>query len=401
MNLEELRSEFYQYFRPEMDTKNQVEIKTFFSPGRVNLIGEHIDYNGGMVLPCAINLGTYAVTSRREDRLVKLFSLNFKELGILTFDLDAIEPDEKMDWANYPMGVMNEIQNRGHIIQSGFNLLYYGDLPNGAGLSSSASIEVLTATIVEEYENFGIDRVEIARLCQKSENEFNGVNCGIMDQFSIAVGAKESAIVLDCNTLDYRYVPADLADYRIIIANTNKKRGLVDSEYNARRKECERALEILQKNNPERKISALCDLKPAEFIKLSDVLKEEKVYKRSFHAVVENERTLQSAKALESGDLMVFGEWMYRSHESLKHNYEVSCRELDVIVELSKSVRGVLGARMTGAGFGGCAIALVHRNACNNFMETVGKGYAEQTGLKADFYIAEISEGAGVVYDSF
>ena len=370
------------------------EIAVYFSPGRVNLIGEHIDYNGGMVLPVAIDLGTYAVVARRRDRLVRVTSLNFPKQGILEFSLDHIGHDPFMEWANYPMGVFHTLQQEGYLIASGFDILYFGDLPNGAGLSSSASIEVLTATIINEAFDLKIDLKEIALLCQKSENNFNGVNCGIMDQFSIALGKSDHAVLLNCDTLEYEHVPADLGDYRIVIVNTNKKRGLVDSEYNTRRRECDAALELLKSKV---QINQLCDLSPAEFLVVSDVIKDPFVYKRAYHAIVENFRTVASKEALTENDLIVFGEWMYRSHESLKNYFEVSCFELDVIVEVSKNVRGVLGARMTGAGFGGCAIALVHNAHITTYKDVVSNTYLEQTGLKADFYIAKISGGTARV----
>ncbi len=400
MELSSLKHKFLNVFKEELKGQGQVSIKTFFSPGRVNLIGEHIDYNGGMVLPCAINLGTYAVVSRRHDEQVKMMSLNFEEMGILTFDLKSIQNNPDMDWGNYPMGVFNEIIQMGHAIQTGFNILFYGDLPNGAGLSSSASIEVLTGVILNTYLELGIDKTEMARLCQHSENTFNGVNCGIMDQFSISQGAKDHAILLNCDTLEFELVPADLGDYRLIIINSNKKRGLVDSEYNIRRKECEIAFGLIKGSFEKRKLNYLCDLSPQEFLEIAHVLTEDSVYKRAHHSVTENFRTQRSKEALSAGNLIEFGEWMYSSHESLKNFFEVSCSELDVIVTLSREVRGVLGARMTGAGFGGCAIALLEKSQCDRYIDYVGKAYKETTGLSADFYIAEISNGSGVVNES-
>ena len=402
MELSKLKYEFYSRFKADLSDENsQIAVKTYFSPGRVNLIGEHIDYNGGMVLPCAINLGTYAVVSRRKDQKVKVMSLNFEEMDILTFELDKIKHDPALDWANYPMGVFNEFITRGHELKQGFNILYFGDLPNGAGLSSSASIEVLTATIISDYLGLKMDKTEIALLCQKSENEFNGVNCGIMDQFPIAQGAKDHAILLNCDTLEYELVPAALKNYRLVIINTNKKRGLVDSEYNTRRRECEVAFDILQKGFTDRPIKYLCDLTPVEFLEISNLIKEDAVYKRAYHSVVENFRTHESKKALSAGNLIEFGEWMYSSHESLKNYFEVSCKELDVIVDLSRNIRGVLGARMTGAGFGGCAIALVEKDQCDAYIEKLGRAYNDKTGLKADFYIAEISNGTGAIHENF
>lgn len=393
MTNEQLKKHFTTYF-PDHQSD---EVKIFFSPGRVNLIGEHIDYNGGMVLPCAINLGTYAISAKRSDRKVRMISLNFEEMGVVESDLDDILYDSKKDWANYPLGVLFTLMRHGHNLPQGMDILFYGDLPNGAGLSSSASIEVLTATLAKTFFDVSLTPVEIALLCQESENTFNGVNCGIMDQFSIAMGKSDHAVLLNCDTLAYEHVPAELGDYRLVIINTNKKRGLVDSAYNQRRQACEVAFETLKSAYNKRTLSALCDLTPTEFLSLSEVLSEDSVYKRAHHAVLENYRTLKSKEALSEGNLLAFGEWMYASHESLKNYFEVSCHELDVIVTLSRTLRGVIGARMTGAGFGGCAIALVHYAHVAQYQEVVSKGYKEQTGLNASFYIAEISGGTGLV----
>ena len=388
MHWDELKSKFQEVF-----SDNQTTTRTYFSPGRVNLIGEHIDYNGGMVLPVAISLGTYAVVAKRSDRLVRMISLNFEAQGIVSFSLDDIVYDAEKDWGNYPMGVFHTLSQMGYEATHGLDVLFYGDLPNGAGLSSSASIEVLTATIAKDFYGLTITPVEIARLCQISENQFNGVNCGIMDQFSIAMGKKDHAVLLNCDTLAYEHVPAAIGDYRIVIINTNKKRGLVDSAYNQRRKECESAFEALKHAYKGRPIKALCDLTPIEFLSVSENLNDPSVYKRAYHAVVENYRTLKSKEALSEGNLIAFGEWMYSSHESLKHNFEVSCDELDVVVSICRTLRGVIGARMTGAGFGGCAIALVHSAHLQTVTQYIAEQYAKRTGLTASFYIAEISGG--------
>lgn len=393
MTVDILRAHFLSHF-PEHTVDG---VDAFFSPGRVNLIGEHIDYNGGMVLPCAINLGTYAVAAKRSDRRIRMLSLNFEEMGVIESTLDGIAYDSEKDWANYPLGVLFTLKQAGHEIPFGMDILFYGDLPNGAGLSSSASIEVLTATIAKTFFDLRLTPVEIALLCQKSENEFNGVNCGIMDQFSIAMGKIDHAVLLNCDTLEYEHVPATLGDYRLVIINTNKKRGLVDSAYNQRRQECDMAFERLNSVFKSRPLSALCDLTPTEFLSISEVLEKDSVYKRAHHAIMENYRTNRSKEALSEGNLLAFGEWMYASHASLKHYFEVSCHELDVIVDLSRPLRGVLGARMTGAGFGGCAIALVHHAHVDHYKEAVSKGYKEQTGISASFYIAEISGGTGLV----
>lgn len=388
MELNQLKQKFSEVFGA-----TDREVRTYFSPGRVNLIGEHIDYNGGMVLPVAINLGTYAVVALRNDRLVKLMSLNFESMGVMSFELDRIAYNAEMDWANYPMGIFKTLADLGFELTSGMDILYFGDLPNGAGLSSSASIEVLTATMIKDLYNLALSPEQIAVYSQKSENTFNGVNCGIMDQFAIAMGKSEHAVLLNCESLAFEHVPAELDNYRIVIINTNKKRGLVDSEYNARRSECENALSILKQSFKKREISELCDLSPAEFLSVSESIEDPVVYKRAFHAIVENYRTLRSKEALSNGDLAAFGEWMYGSHESLKHNFEVSCYELDTVVDYCRSVRGVLGARMTGAGFGGCAIALTHKDHIEELKLGLSNHYHNLTGLKADYYIAQISGG--------
>jgi len=392
MNLQHLKDKFNAHFQ-----SNANPLKVFFSPGRVNLIGEHIDYNGGMVLPVAINLGTYAVVSKREDKMVNMISLNFEAQGVHSFSLEDIAYDDKMDWGNYPMGVFHTLMSMGFSATHGFDILFFGDLPNGAGLSSSASIEVLTATIIKEAFDFDISPERIALICQKSENAFNGVNCGIMDQFSIANGKEDHAVLLNCDTLAYEHVPATLGDYRIVIVNTNKKRGLVDSEYNQRRQECEVGYKLLKEAFKEREIGSLCELSPVEFLSVSEALVDPLVYKRAYHAVVENYRTIMSKEALSNGNLVAFGEWMYSSHESLKNDFEVSCKELDVVVEISRKQRGVLGARMTGAGFGGCAIALVHKDHGDAYQSVVSKEYQDKTGLTASFYIAQISGGTSRV----
>lgn len=390
MLIQELKNRFETVYGVESEG-------VFFSPGRVNLIGEHIDYNGGMVLPVAINLGTYAVIRKRNDQKVNVISLNFESLGVMSFELDKIMYDASLDWVNYPMGVLFTMQQEGYETPFGFDMLFYGDLPNGAGLSSSASIELLMATIANAYYELSLDGVVLSKLCQKSENQFNGVNCGIMDQFSIAMGKKEHAVLLNCDTLAYEYVPANLGDYRIVIINTNKKRGLVDSEYNLRRQECETAFVTLQSAFKNRRITSLCDLTPSEFLTVSETLPTEAVYKRAYHAIVENHRTIKSKEALINGNLVALGEWMYGSHESLSNYFEVSCKELDLVVKLSRRVRGVLGARMTGAGFGGCAIALVHKAHCDAYQQAIGEQYKIETGLEAAFYIAQISGGTARV----
>ncbi|MDK2866421.1 MAG: galactokinase [Clostridiales bacterium] len=372
---------------------SDVAAQSYFSPGRVNLIGEHIDYSGGNVLPCAIDMGTYAVVRARHDMNVRMMSLNFEKTGILTFDLrQPILPMPEMDWGNYPMGIFKTLMDEGAVFSHGFDMLFEGDLPNGAGLSSSASIEVLTAVILNDAFALNMSRERLAVLCQRSENVFNGVNCGIMDQFIVAVAKADHAVRLDCDTLQYDQIPSALGDYRIVIINTNKKRGLVDSEYNARRRECEAALTILKQEMPEPP-AALCALTPKTFLPYAMKLSPT-IYRRASHAITENYRTEMACQALENGDLTAFGEWMYRSHDSLQYYYEVSCRELDIIVDFCREQPYVLGARMTGGGFGGCAIALVHEQHTAAFEAALKPLYAAATGLNADIYIAKMSSGA-------
>ena len=331
----------------------------FFSPGRVNLIGEHTDYNGGMVFPCAITFGTYAVVSKRTDSCMRLFSNNFKEKGIIDVALQTLHYDKKDDWANYVKGVLYFLQQEGFEIPCGLNILIEGNIPNGAGLSSSASLEVLTGTILKETFQLPISKLDIIKLSQKAENQFVGMNCGIMDQFIIGMGKKDHAIALDTGTLEYTYAPVQLKQASIIIMNTNKQRGLTDSKYNERRAECEHALSQIQ---TVVKIKNLCDLKETEFEKVQHVITSPVERKRARHAVLENIRVKKAIAALEKNDIEEFGAWMNASHISLRDDYEVTGIELDTLVESAWNQSGTIGARMTGAGFGGCAIAIVRND---------------------------------------
>lgn len=385
INLENLKNEFHNTFNTECES-------IFFSPGRVNLIGEHTDYNGGNVFPCALSFGTYGLVSKRNDNKVFLNSINFKELGTIFFDLNDLVYKKEDDWANYPKGVIKTIIDHGHTIENGFNILIYGDIPNGSGLSSSASIEVLTAIILNSYFNLNIDMVEIAKICQEAERNFIGVNCGIMDQFSICMGSKNSAILLDCNTLKYRYSDINLDGYKLIIGNTNKKRGLADSKYNERRLECETALKELQSVV---NITSLGELTIDEFEKYKDSISDPIRRKRAKHAVYENQRTLKAVEALEKGDLKKFGDLLNQSHNSLRDDYEVTGIELDTLVSLALEKEDiVLGARMTGAGFGGCTVNLVKSDAKEEFIEFITNEYEKKIGYKPSFYIVDISDGA-------
>lgn len=366
-------------------------LEGYFSPGRVNLIGEHTDYNGGYVFPCALSFGTYAVLKRRKDKLCRMYSNNFKELGIFEISLENIIYDEKDAWTNYPKGVIKMFQELGVNTSFGFDILFEGNIPNGAGLSSSASIELLMAEIVRDLYQVEMDRVAMVKLCQKSENVFNKVNCGIMDQFAIGMGKKDHAILLDCNSLEYHYVPVVLEDASIVITNTNKKRGLADSKYNERRASCEAAVADLQKEGC--KIQYLGELSLQEFEEKKSLILGEEKQKRAKHAVAENERTKIAVEKLNQNDICAFGKLMNDSHISLRDDYEVTGFELDSLVEAAWEEEGCLGSRMTGAGFGGCTVSIVKNEAVEHFIENVGKKYQEKTGLKAEFYIAKIGEG--------
>ena len=366
------------------------EIRTYFAPGRVNLIGEHTDYNGGHVFPCALTIGTYGVVRKREDRVLRFYSMNFEQLGVITSSLDDLKPDPAADWTNYPKGVIWAFGEKGMEITQGMDLLLYGNIPNGSGLSSSASVEVLTGYILKDLYGCEVTNQDIALIGQYSENKFNGVNCGIMDQFAIAMGKKDHAIFLDTATLEYTYAPIVLEDAKIVISCSNKKRELGDSKYNERRAECEKALEELQQYAG---ISSLGDLSEEEFEKYKGAIKDEDRMKRAKHAVYENQRTIHAVEALKNGDLEQFGKLMNESHVSLRDDYEVTGIELDTLAEEAWKVDGVIGSRMTGAGFGGCSVSIVKNDAVDTFIEQVGKAYLEKIGYAADFYVVEIGDG--------
>ena len=365
--------------------------KQFFAPGRVNLIGEHTDYNGGNVFPCAIDKGTYGLVKKRNDRKFRMYSENFADLGIMEFTLDELTNEKKHDWANYPKGVIKMFLEAGQKIDSGFDILFSGNIPNGAGLSSSASIEMLTAIVLKDLFHLSIDPVEMAQLGKKTENLFIGVNSGIMDQFAVAMGKKDHAILLDCNTLKYDYVPVVLKDEVIVIANTNKRRGLADSKYNERRAECDEALAELQTKLP---IKALGELSIEQFEANKDLIKSPIHQKRAKHAVYENQRTLKAQKELSAGNLAEFGKLMNQSHISLRDDYEVTGVELDTLAALAWEQPGVVGSRMTGAGFGGCTVSIVKKDKVDDFIKNVGEAYKNKIGYAADFYIASVSDGA-------
>lgn len=388
----ELINNLVKTFKKEFKKEEGISTEVFFAPGRVNLIGEHIDYNGGKVFPCALDFGTYAVVTKREDKTFRMYSENFKNLRIIEFSLDCLVYDKKDNWANYPKGVIKTFLNSGFDIDSGFDVLFFGNIPNGAGLSSSASIEVLTSVILKTLFNLNIDMIEMVKLSQKTENEFIGVNCGIMDQFSIGMGKKDHAVLLDCNTLEYSYAPFILSNASIIIANTNKRRGLGESKYNERRDSCKNALKDLKENGVN--IDTLCDMDSEMFENTKHFIKSEEAIPRVRHAVTENERVLKAMKCLKNGDVSTFGKLMNSSHKSLKEDYEVTGIELDSLVEAAWEEEGTIGSRMTGAGFGGCTVSLVKNDCIEKFIENVGKKYKEKTGLEATFYIGNPGDGA-------
>ncbi len=350
----------------------------YFSPGRINLIGEHIDYNGGMVFPMAINLGTHGYLRMRSDKKVRLYSLNFEDKGLIEFDIDSIKFDEKYDWANYVQGVIDVFIKDGHDIKCGFDLLVNGTIPNGSGLSSSASLEVLIGKILIDNNHLDVDGTKLALLAQKAENEFIGVNCGIMDQFIIANGTHEGALSINTDTLEYATVRFDLGDNVIVVLNSKKKRGLVDSAYNARRTSCENAAKIAKEKYGT---DYLCQLTIEQ---LDDLELDTEDYKRARHAVEEQARVELSMQQLADGKITEFGQTLYAGHESLKTLFEVSCDELDFIVDGCKEL-GAIGARMTGAGFGGCCIAVMHKDEVSK-LDSLVSSYQAEFGLDLEYY---------------
>lgn len=383
--LKRLTNEFKAIF------KSTQTPRYFFAPGRINLIGEHTDYNGGHVFPASISFGTYALAQKRSDQKLRFYSMNFEELGIIESDLGELDYDEKDNWANFPKGMIKYMKESGFSIDQGLDILYYGNIPNGAGLSSSASVEMVTGVILEGLFDLKVDRINMVKIGQKVENDYIGVNSGIMDQFAIGMGKKDHAIHLNTQTLEYKYAPIELGEYVIMIINTNKQRTLAGSKYNERRAQCEEALADLQK---ELAIESLGDLTEEAFEKHKHLIKNEINRKRAKHAVYENERTIKALERLEAKDLIGFGKLMNESHLSLQHDYEVTGLELDTIAEAAWEQDGVIGARMTGAGFGGCAIAIVKEDKVDAFKENVSRIYREKVGHDAIFYTALIGEGA-------
>ena len=371
------------------------DVKAYFAPGRVNLIGEHTDYNGGHVFPCALTIGTYAAVAKRDDRMVQFYSVNQDRFGVYGVSLDDIEtPEAKAGWTNYPIGVIWAFAKRGFKLDKGFNMVINGNIPNGSGLSSSASLEVLTGFILRDLYGFDVTNQDIALIGQYSENNYNGCNCGIMDQFASAMGKENNAIFLDTADLSYEYAPIKLDGAKIVIANTNKKHKLTDSQYNARRSMCEEALAILQKTVD---IKGLGDLSIEEFEAHKDVLTDPDMQRKAKHAVYENQRTIEAVKALKAGDIEHFGKLMRQSHESLRDDYDVTGVELDTLAEEAWKIPGVIGSRMTGGGFGGCTVSIVKDEAVENFKKTVGENYLKKIGYEATFYTVEIGGGPRVI----
>ncbi len=369
-------------------------VKVFFAPGRVNLIGEHTDYNGGHVFPCALTIGTYAAARVREDGMLRFYSMNFESLGVIESSIEDLKPNAEAGWTNYPKGVMWAFGEKGFPVPKGMDILLNGNIPNGSGLSSSASVEVVTGAILRDFFGFDVSNQDLALIGQYSENKFNGVNCGIMDQFAIAMGKKDHAIFLDTADLSYTYAPVKLEGAKIVIACSNKKRGLGDSKYNERRSECETALGELQKVVD---IKSLGELTEEGFEEYKAAIKDEVRVRRAKHAVYENQRTLKAVAALKENDIALFGQLMNASHVSLRDDYEVTGIELDTLVEEAWKVEGVIGSRMTGAGFGGCTVSIVKEDAIDCFVKQVGEAYQAKIGYGADFYVVEIGGGPAVL----
>lgn len=383
---QKLLEKFQELFGGEGD------IRSYFSPGRVNLIGEHTDYNGGHVFPCALTIGTYGIARKREDRKIRFYSENFSRLGVFETSLDDLVYREEANWTNYPKGVVWAFKEKGYVADTGFDLVMYGNIPNGSGLSSSASVELLMGVILVDMFGFeGLSMIDLALLGQYAENKFNGMNCGIMDQFAIAMGKENQAIFLDTADLSYEYAPIEMKGAKIVIAASNKKRKLTDSKYNERRAECEEALADIQK---QMDIKALGDLTEEQFEEVKEAVKNPVCRKRAKHAVYENQRTIKAVVALKAGDLETFGKLMNASHVSLRDDYEVTGKELDTLVEAAWKQEGVIGSRMTGAGFGGCSVSIVKEEAIDDFIKNVGEIYEKEIGYAADFYVVEIGDGS-------
>jgi galactokinase len=382
-----ITTELLQKFNQLFSASNR-EKKCFFAPGRVNLIGEHTDYNGGYVFPAALTIGTYMVIREREDETFHLASTNFEQR--VSFSLNDLTFKKEDDWGNYPKGIIKELVNEGVQIK-GADILYEGTIPNGAGLSSSASIGMVTAYAIAQLAHASLSRVDLAKLCQRMENHFIGVNSGIMDQFAVGLCKEKHAIYLNTMTMHAEDVPLELHGHKIVITNTNKRRGLADSKYNERRAQCEEALRRLQQE--KRDIQTLSDLSVADLSDMEKLINDELLYHRAKHVVTENKRTSDAKEALQAGDLALFGQLMISSHLSLKEDYEVTGKELDALFIAQRKVEGCLGTRMTGAGFGGCTVSVVKVDAVESFKKAVKEEYELVTGLSPTFYICEAGNG--------
>ena len=389
MNIEEavikVKKTFAEAFGGEADA-------VYFAPGRVNLIGEHVDYNGGHVFPCALTLGTYGAFRKRADKKIRLISANFPENGVEELPAGVFAPLSSDSWTAYVLGVVWAYAGDGYICDTGFDLAIYGTLPGKSGLSSSASLEVLVGTALMDQYGFACGQVRNALLGQKAENKYVGVNCGIMDQFSSAMGKKDHAIILDCASLSYQHVPLDLGDASLVIVNTNKPHVLADSAYNERRAQCETAFAELKAVKPG--LPSLCALTPEEFLEIGSAIKDPDRYRRARHAVMEEARTRCAVAALLGGQLTEFGRLMNASHVSLRDDFEVSCPELDLLASLAWDTEGVIGGRMTGGGFGGCTVNIVRNEAVEGFVKNAGAAYRKEIGYDASFYVLGAGEGA-------
>jgi galactokinase len=386
MDLKAFTEKFYEKY----GNRNEKPV-LFFSPGRVNLIGEHTDYNGGYVFPCALNFGTYLAVRKTNSEILRFSTLNFNDDDEVSLKTQLIKRGKK--WSNYPLGVINEFIKK-QVQITGMEMLFSGDVPNGAGLSSSASIEMVTAVAVNDIFGIGIETIELVKLSQRAENGFVGMNCGIMDQFAVGFGKKDHAIFLNCDSLQFENVPVRLGDYALIITNTNKRRGLTDSKYNERRAECETAVRYLQTYRPVRNLS---DLGTDELNSAGKFINDPVIFKRAKHVITENGRVVEAVRVLKENNIVRFGELMNQSHDSLKDDYEVTGYELDTLVYEGRKLPGVIGTRMTGAGFGGCTVSIVSKEFIDSFTSDLGAAYYRKTGLKADFYFPEIGNGAGKV----
>ena len=369
-------------------------VKAYFAAGRVNLIGEHTDYNAGHVFPCALTIGTYGAARKRDDNKMRFISLNYSDAKVIETSLEDLNPSEEAGWTNYPKGVVWAFEKRGFKLPCGFDMAIYGNIPAGSGLSSSASLEVLTGFILRDLYGFEVSNQDLALIGQYSENNYNGCNCGIMDQFAVAMGKENNAIFLDTSDLSFEYAPIKLDGCKIVITNTNKKHKLTDSQYNARRSSCELALTELQKVV---NIKGLGELSIDEFEAHKDAIPDEDRRRKAKHAVYENQRTIDAVAALKAGDLQKFGELMNASHVSLRDDYDVTGVELDTLAEEAWKIPGVIGSRMTGGGFGGCTVSIVKDEAIENFKEQVGKAYKEKIGYDCTFYTVEIGGGPTVL----